>query len=109
MRSELFNQAQENDLPGMSLQNPRMLRVVCDGEFYARKGAMVAYQGDIDFAHQGSGLGRFTKKMLTGEGLPLMRVFGKGTVFLARDAWEIHILDLEDESITVNGNNVLAF
>jgi len=109
VRSELFNQAQENDLPGMSLQNPRMLRVVCDGEFYARKGTMVAYQGDIDFAHQGSGLGRFTKKMLTGEGLPLMRVFGKGTVFLARDAWEIHILDLEDESITVNGNNVLAF
>jgi len=109
VRSELFSQAQENDLPGMSLQNPRMLRVACDGEFYARKGSMVAYQGDIDFAFQGSGARRFAKKMLTGEGLPLMRVFGKGDVFLARDAWEVHILDLEDESITVNGQNVLAF
>jgi len=109
VRSELFSEARENDLPGMTLQNPRMLRVACDGEFYARQGSMVAYQGDIDFAYRGAGVGRFAKKMLTGEGLPLMRVSGKGDVFLARDAWEIHILDLEDDSITVNGQNVLAF
>ncbi|MEY9214077.1 AIM24 family protein [Thermobifida halotolerans] len=110
MRSELFHQAQENDLPGMALQNPRMLRVACDGEFYARQGSMVAYQGNVDFAYKGAGsVGRFFKKAFTGEGLPLMRVSGQGDVFLARDAWEVHLLDLEDESITVSGENVLAF
>lgn len=110
MRSELFQQARESDQPGMSLQNPRMLRVACDGEFFARQGSMVAYQGDIDFAYQGAGSARrLVKKVFTGEGLPLMRVFGRGDVFLARDAWEVHVLDLEDESITVNGQSVLAF
>ncbi|TDQ55147.1 AIM24 family protein [Actinorugispora endophytica] len=110
MRSELFQQAQESGQQGMTLQNARMLRVSFDGEFFARQGAMVAYQGDVDFAYQGAGgVGRFFKKAFTGEGLPLMKVSGRGDVFLARDAWEIHVIDLEDDSVTVNGENVLAF
>ncbi|GLU47436.1 AIM24 family protein [Nocardiopsis ansamitocini] len=110
MRSNLFQQAQESQQPGMSLQNPRMLRVGFNGEFYARQGAMVAYQGNVDFAYQGAGsIGRMFKKAFTGEGLPLMKVSGQGDVFLARDAWEIHIIDLEGDSVTVSGENVLAF
>jgi len=38
-----------------------------------------------------------------------MKVSGTGDVFLARDADEIFVLDLENESVTVNGRNVLAF
>jgi uncharacterized protein (AIM24 family) len=112
MRSHLFEQARENDQPGMSLQNPRMLRVNFAGEFFARQGAMVAYQGEVDFAYQGAGgVGKFFKKALTGEGMPLMKVTGRGDVFLARDAWDVHVIDLEGggDSITVNGENVLAF
>lgn len=110
MRSELFQQARENSRPGMHLQNNKMLRVGLDGEFLARQGSMVAYQGQVDFAYEGSGsVGRFFKKALTGEGLPLMRVSGRGDVFLARDAWDVHLVDLEDEQLTVSGANVLAF
>ena len=110
MRSELFQQAQETQRPGMHLQNHKMLRVGLNGEFLARQGAMVAYQGNIDFAYQGAGgVGKFFKKALTGEGLPLMRVSGQGDVFLARDAWDIHLIDLEGDSITISGENVLAF
>ncbi|GAB3206937.1 AIM24 family protein [Marinactinospora thermotolerans] len=110
MRSELFNQARETSGPGMTLQNSKMLRVALNGEFFARQGAMVAYQGEVDFAYQGAGgIGRLFKKAITGEGLPLMRVSGRGDVFLARDAWEIHVIDLEGDSVTVNGENVLAF
>ncbi|GAA1099125.1 AIM24 family protein [Nocardiopsis metallicus] len=94
----------------MHLQNHKMLRVGLNGEFFARQGSMVAYQGNIDFSYQGAGgVGKFFKKAFTGEGLPLMRVSGQGDVFLARDAWDVHLVDLEGESITVSGENVLAF
>ena len=110
MRSELFQQAQETQRPGMHLQNHKMLRVGLNGEFLARQGSMVAYQGDIDFSYQGAGsVGKFFKKAFTGEGMPLMRVSGQGDVFLARDAWDVHLIDLEGDSITVSGENVLAF
>ncbi|MFE0269624.1 AIM24 family protein [Nocardiopsis alba] len=114
MRSELFQEAQEIQQPGMRLQNRKMLRVGLGAdahrEFYARQGSMVAYQGAIDFAYQGAGsVGRFMKKAFTGEGLPLMKVSGQGDVFLAHEAWDVHLIDLEEESLTVNGANVLAF
>ncbi|WP_017592026.1 AIM24 family protein [Nocardiopsis potens] len=110
MRSSLFDEAAENDRPGMSLQNRKMLRVRLEGgEFHARQGSMVAYQGQVDFAYKGSGVKRFLKKAFTGEGLSLMTVSGAGDVFLARDAWDVHLVDLEDDSITVNAENVLAF
>lgn len=111
MRSQLFQQAQEISQPGMHLQNHKMLRVGLAGEFYARQGAMIAYQGQVEFDYQGAGsVGRFLKKAFTGEGMPLMKVSGRGDVFLARDAWDIHLVDLEgNDAITVNGDNVLAF
>jgi uncharacterized protein (AIM24 family) len=81
-----------------------------DSELLARQGAMVAYQGAVEFAYEGlGGVGRFLKKALTGEGVPLMRCRGTGDVFLAQDANELHILDLDGDSVTVNGANVLAF
>ncbi|MEP6462420.1 MAG: AIM24 family protein [Frankiaceae bacterium] len=111
MRSSLFgDNLEQQSTERFGLQNPRMLRVRLDGEVMARQGAMVAYQGEVDFAYSGAGgLGKMFKKALTGEGVPLMRVSGKGDVFLADNASEIHVLTLENESITVNGRNVLAF
>lgn len=111
MRSNLFGENLESagDTHAMTLQNPRMLKVRLAGELMARQGSMVAYQGQVDFAYQGSGMGRFLKKAITGEGLPLMRVTGQGDVFLADDANEIHLIDLDGDSVTVNGRNVLAF
>lgn len=111
MRSNLFGANLESGSPErFGLQNAKMLRVALDGEVMARQGSMVAYQGQMDFAYQGSGgLGKFLKKAITGEGVPLMRVSGRGDLFLADDEMEVHILTLEDDSITVNGRNVLAF
>lgn len=111
MRSDLLgNNLEQQTADHFALQNPRMLRVRLAGELMARQGAMVAYQGEMDFAYQGSGgLGKMFKKALTGEGVPLMRVSGRGDVFLADGASEIHVLTLDNESITVNGRNVLAF
>jgi len=71
---------------------------------------MVAYQGDVDFEHAGSGgLKRMAKKAMTGEGAALMKMSGSGEVFLADLAQDIQLLKLDDEEITVNGANLLAF
>ena len=111
MRSELFGTNLESSGTGrFALQNPRMLRVALDGEVMGRQGAMVAYQGQVDFAYQGAGgMGKFLKKTFTGEGMPLMKVSGRGDVFFADDAMEIHLVNLENDALTVNGSNVLAF
>jgi uncharacterized protein (AIM24 family) len=71
---------------------------------------MVAYQGDVSFEHAGSGgMKKWAKKAMTGEGAALMKISGKGEVFLADLAQEIQVLKLDGEAITVNGANLLAF
>ncbi len=111
MRSSLFGHDMAGQAPGhFTLQNPRMLRVLLNGEMLARQGSMVAYQGQVDFAYQGAGgVGRFLKKQVTGEGAPLMRCRGQGQVFFAHNADEIHLVFLEQEALSVSGTNLLAF
>ena len=112
MRSQLFgNLEQGQQLPGhFALQNHKMLRVHLNGDVLARQGSMVAFQGQMDFDYEGSGgIGKFMKKQVTGEGVPLMRVKGQGLLFAANDADDVHLFYLEDEGLTVNGKNILAF
>lgn len=111
MRTTLsqFNETQSND--AFSLQNGKLLRVsLQQGAIQAKLGSMVAYQGEVAFEHAGSGgLSRFMKKALTGEGVRLMKMEGTGEVFLADQAQDVHLVYLEGDKITVNGDNILAF
>jgi uncharacterized protein (AIM24 family) len=104
-----FSETQSTD--AFALQNSKLLKVRLDeGTIQAKAGAMVAYQGDVSFEHAGSGgMGRLLKKVATGEGTSLMKVSGTGEVFLADQNQEVHILRLDNEKITVNGPNLLAF
>src|SRR4051794_34234917 len=71
---------------------------------------MVAYQGEVKFEHAGSGgMARLVKKMTTGEDVKFMKCSGSGELFLAEQAQEIHVFRLEDDQITCNGANLLAF
>lgn len=91
-------------------QNSSLLKVRLDGDqVQARLGSMVAYQGDVRFEHKSGGVGRFLKKALTGEGVRIMTIAGTGDVFLAQDARKIMVLDLDNDRMTVNGDNILAF
>src|SRR5882672_2044097 len=94
-----------------SLQNSKLLKVeLSDVTIQSKLGSMVAYQGDVKFEHAGSGgMGKMLKKAVTGEGQSLMKMSGKGEVFLADTAQDIHLVYLEDDKITVNGPNLLAF
>lgn len=99
----------EKEAAPIANQNPKMLRVRLGEPFMARQGAMVAYQGNVDFAFEGGGASKFIKKALTGEGLPLMRCQGQGDVFLAERAYDVHLLQLTNSGLSISGKNVLAF
>lgn len=93
-----------------TLQGPRLLKVeLSEASVMAKSGAMVAYQGDVHFEHKGGGVGRLLKKAATGESLRLMEANGSGELFLANQAMLVHVLRLDDNSMTVNGENILAF
>jgi uncharacterized protein (AIM24 family) len=114
MRSDLFsaeNLEKESDQPGLRLQNSKMLKIELNGECMARTGAMVAYQGQVQFQALGSGgMGRWIKQKLTGEGVPLMKLSGRGDIFLADQAADVHLIDLEPgDALSINGASVLAF
>ena len=104
----VFKETQSQD--AFTLQNERLLKVRLDEvTIQARQGSMVAYQGDVHFEHSSTGMKRLVKKVATGEGVDLMKASGTGEVFLAIQAEEVHLLQLNDEEITCNGQNILAF
>ncbi|MEU8317386.1 AIM24 family protein [Nonomuraea sp. NPDC048881] len=110
MRSSIFGNLAGQPLPGgFALENSKMLRVQLPHEVLAKQGSMVAFQGQMDFDYEGGGLGRLLKKAVTGEGASLMRVRGQGQLYLADNADDIHLFYLENEGLTVNGRNLLAF
>ena len=110
MQSDLEQFSETTSTEAFALQNHKLLKVRLDQvTIQAKLGSMVAYQGDVSFEHAGGGLGRLVKKAATGEGQSLMKISGRGEVFLADTAQDIHLFYLQDDRITVNGRNVLAF
>jgi uncharacterized protein (AIM24 family) len=112
MKSELFGQSNlENQTEQrFALQNSQLLRVSLGPDVLAVKGAMVAFQGQVRFDHEGAGsMGKLLKKVLTSEDVPLMRVSGQGEVFFANAAGYVYLLDLDGDGISVSGKNLLAF
>lgn len=112
MRSTLFEQAHSEVQTEQrwALQSPYMLKATLGDDVLSAKGAMVAYQGQVQFQHESAGsLGRLVKKVLTSEDTPLMRVQGSGEVFFARQAEHVFLVQLEGDGISVDGKNLLAF
>lgn len=112
MQSNLFDQANHEvqAQQRFALQNSKMLRVNLGPDVLAVKGAMVAYQGNIEFHHESAGsVGKMLKRMVSSDDAPLMRVQGQGEVFFAQDAGDVFLVDLTGDGITVNGRNLLAF
>jgi uncharacterized protein (AIM24 family) len=111
MQTTLANFREIESQNAFSLQNSKLLKVELNQvTIQAKLGSMVAYQGDVRFEHAGSGgMGRMLKKALSGEGTQLMKVTGTGEVFLADQAQDVHLIYLENDFITVNGPNLLAF
>ncbi|MFD7893374.1 MULTISPECIES: AIM24 family protein [unclassified Streptomyces] len=110
MQSPLFAYTEQQSQERYAVQNPQLLRVALTGQddVLARKGAMVAYQGLIDFDGEYQSQGQRQARARTGEGLDLMRCSGQGTVYLANLAQYIHVVEVEQEGMTVDSAYVLA-
>lgn len=94
------------------LENDRTLEIQLDGMTWIKMGSMVAYDGDIKFTREGMlehGIGKLLKKAVTGEGTMLTKAEGKGNLYLADSGKKISVIELQGDSITVNGNDLLAF
>ncbi|WP_226036835.1 AIM24 family protein [Aquibacillus saliphilus] len=101
---------QENEY--FELETPRILEVNLRDQVWAKVGSMISYNGKIKFEREKileHGVGRMFKKAFTGEGSSLMKATGNGRLYLADQGKKITILELDNESITVNGNDLLAF
>lgn len=95
------------------LENSKLLDIAVNGTVMTKAGSMVAYDGDLSFTGKSSaegGLTGYIKSKATSEGTPVMEVEGTGHLYVADQAKEIQIMELDPgESISVNGNDVLAF
>ena len=100
--------------------NELSCKVSGDGRFYAKKGAMVAFQGNFNFEkmilgpNNGGGmmgtLMGYASRRLTGEQTELMTVDGSGTIYLAQNAYHIELIDVQPgEAVSVESENLLAF
>jgi uncharacterized protein (AIM24 family) len=78
----------------------------------ALSGSMVAFEGQVSFKSAGFGGGEGLvagiKKKATGEGLSLMEASGTGIVYLAQDAANVTVLDLNGETLQVEASQLLA-
>ncbi|WP_323378130.1 AIM24 family protein [Streptomyces smaragdinus] len=78
-------------------------------DLYARAGSMVAYEGFIQYEPNPPALRQAAAQWLTGEGAPLMKCSGDGILYLADYGADVVCVNLNNEAISVNGTNLLAF
>ena len=91
-----------------------------DGHFFAKLGAMVAYKGSftsekvlLDTNNTQSifkSVMNLAARKLSGENIPIMKVNGSGSYYMANRAQHISIISLQPgQSVGVEGENLLAF
>lgn len=108
------NETKENPLERdyFELEKPQLLEINLNNQsVWTKKGSMVGYVGNINFERQGmmsGGLGNILKKAISGEGSKLMKAEGSGRLYVADAGKRVRILYLNNESVCVNGNDVLA-
>jgi len=112
--NEFIQQTQQKD-QGQGLfemETERFLELNLDGMIWTKMGSMVSYRGEVKFTREGileQGLGNLFKKAISGEGTSLTKAEGRGVVYLADSGKKITILNLQGESLFINGNDLLAF
>lgn len=93
--------------------NSKLLRAHVDGgSLLSRRGAMVAYFGDVHFTPKVSmsgGVGGFVGRMIAGEQVPMMEASGSGTVLYGYRGLQVTLMELTGDQVTVEADRVLAF
>lgn len=95
------------------MNGARVLEVHLAGDtIRALTGSMVAYEGNVTFKNagmsSGGGLMAAAKRKMTGESLQLMEMSGNGLVYLASAATEIELVELQNDTLSVESSALLA-
>lgn len=95
------------------LNGSRVLEIDLDGDAVrAATGAMIAYTGEVQFRKAGLGGGEglrgALKRRVTGESVSLMTCTGQGTVWFAKDAMEVLVIELVGDTLKVESEQLLA-
>ncbi|MFI1099073.1 AIM24 family protein [Streptomyces melanogenes] len=78
-------------------------------DLFARVGSMVAYEGFIQYEPNPPAVRQIARDWITGEGAPLMKCTGDGLLYLADYGAHVVVVQLNNDALSVNGTNVLAF
>ena len=93
--------------------NERMLAVTLNNEaVYTRRGAMVCYTGQVRFERSfltGGGIQQLGMRAVTNEGYVMMKTEGSGTVHYAQYGQFVSTLTLDNETLYVESESLLAF
>jgi uncharacterized protein (AIM24 family) len=100
-------------MQAVRLSGSRVLEIDLHGDTVrAATGSMIAYQGDVSFKNAGmgggDGLRAALKRRATGESVSLMQCSGTGTVWFAKDAMEILLVELAGDTLKVESEQLLA-
>ncbi|WP_312437836.1 AIM24 family protein [Janthinobacterium sp.] len=93
--------------------NEKMLEVkLSNEEVFARKGAMVSYQGEVQFSRSflaGQGVQSLAMRAVTNEGYAMMAAKGSGSVYYAHAGLFVTIIPVRGETLYVESDTLLAF
>ena len=100
-------------MPAYQQINEKMIEVKLNNEeVFAKKGAMISYQGNVNFSRSflaGGGLQNMAMRAATNEGYAMMAANGRGSVYYAYDGLFVTIIQVRGETLYVESDNVLAF
>jgi uncharacterized protein (AIM24 family) len=100
-------------MPTYTQINEKLLEVTLHKEeVYAKKGSMIAYQGNVTFTRTflaGGGVQDFAMRAVTGEGYALMVAKGDGKVYYGHNGLFVSLIQLVNETIYVESDNLLSF
>jgi uncharacterized protein (AIM24 family) len=95
----------------METHGGKMLKVVMQSgqDLFARTGSMVAYEGFVQYEPNPPAVRQMASQWITGERAPLMKCSGDGLLYLADYGADVVCVYLNNEALSVNGSNLLAF
>ncbi|MCP9957395.1 MULTISPECIES: AIM24 family protein [Streptomyces] len=111
MNQQLMGYAPTPAAARMENHGNAMLKVVMatGQDLFARTGSVVAYEGFVQYEPNPPAVRQVASSWVTGEGAPLMKCSGDGLLYLADYGADVVVVHLDDDALSVNGTNVLAF
>lgn len=100
-------------MPSYQQINEKLIAVsLSNEEVFAKKGAMISYQGEVRFARSFLGGGNvqdMAMRAATSEGYTLMKAQGTGTVYYGCNGLFATVISLHNETMYVESDMLLAF